>query len=139
MIELDNLQDVVPVANQLLALADDYAVWCFKGEMGAGKTTLIKAICDQLHVTDAMSSPTFSIVNEYQTREGDSIYHFDFYRIQSVDEARDIGAEEYFYSGNYCFIEWPELVEPILPDRRVEIMINLVEGNRRVINLTTYG
>lgn len=139
MIELNQIQDLVPVANQLLALASDYKVWCFRGEMGAGKTTLIKAICDQLHVNDSMSSPTFSIVNEYETDKGETIYHFDFYRIKSASEALDIGVEEYFYSGNYCFIEWPEMVEGLLPDRRVEIMINLVDGNKRIINLTTYG
>jgi tRNA threonylcarbamoyladenosine biosynthesis protein TsaE len=139
MIELNNTQDLVPVANQLLALASDVPVWCFRGEMGAGKTTLIKAICDQLHVTDAMSSPTFSIVNEYQTIEGEPIYHFDFYRIKSQDEAREIGVEEYFYSGHYCFIEWPELVADLLPAERVEISINLVKGNSREINLTIYG
>jgi tRNA threonylcarbamoyladenosine biosynthesis protein TsaE len=139
MIELSSIQDLVPVANQLLALASDHSIWCFRGEMGAGKTTIIKAICDQLHVQDTMSSPTFSIVNEYMTREKETIYHFDFYRIKSPSEALDIGIEEYFYSGNYCFIEWPELVEDLLPERRVEIMINLVEGNKRVINLTTYG
>jgi len=139
MIELNSTQDLVPVANQLLALADDIPVWCFTGEMGAGKTTLIKAICDQLHVQDAMSSPTFSIINEYQTAEGAPIYHFDFYRIKSLDEARDIGVEEYFYSGHYCFIEWPELVADLLPAERVEISINLVEGNSREINLTIYG
>lgn len=139
MIKLNSIQDLVPVANQLLALASDHSVWCFKGEMGAGKTTLIKALCDQLNVTDPMSSPTFSIVNEYRTTKNDTIYHFDFYRIKSQQEALDIGIEEYFYSGNYCFIEWPELIADLLPERRVEIMINLVEGNKRVINLTTYG
>jgi tRNA threonylcarbamoyladenosine biosynthesis protein TsaE len=139
MIELNSIQDLVPVANQLLALASDQPVWCFKGEMGAGKTTLIKAICDQLNVTDTMSSPTFPIVNEYQTKNKETIYHFDFYRIKSPSEALDIGIEEYFYSGNYCFIEWPELVADFLPERRVEIMINLVEGNKRVITLTIYG
>lgn len=139
MIELNSPTDLVPVANQLLVLASDCPVWCFKGEMGVGKTTLIKAICDQLHVRDTMSSPTFSIVNEYQTTEGEPIYHFDFYRIKSLDEARDIGAEEYFFSGHYCFIEWPEFVADLLPDNRVEISINLVSGNRREINLTIYG
>jgi tRNA threonylcarbamoyladenosine biosynthesis protein TsaE len=126
MIELNSIQDLVPVANQLLALASDQPVWCFKGEMGAGKTTLIKAICDQLNVTDTMKNK-------------ETIYHFDFYRIKSPSEALDIGIEEYFYSGNYCFIEWPELVADFLPERRVEIMINLVEGNKRVITLTIYG
>ena len=107
--------------------------------MGAGKTTLIKAICDQLGVQDAMSSPTFSIVNEYSDKENESVYHFDFYRIKDEDEAREIGAEEYFYSGNYCFIEWPEKVAGLLPDDRVEIIINLVDSDRRKIKLIEHG
>ncbi|MEQ9231716.1 MAG: tRNA (adenosine(37)-N6)-threonylcarbamoyltransferase complex ATPase subunit type 1 TsaE [Cyclobacteriaceae bacterium] len=139
MIELNNLSDLVPVSNQLLALASDKSVWCFRGEMGAGKTTLIKAICDQLGVQDAMSSPTFSIVNEYSDKENESVYHFDFYRIKDEDEAREIGAEEYFYSGNYCFIEWPEKVAGLLPDDRVEIIINLVDSDRREIKLIEHG
>ncbi len=139
MIELNNLSDLVPVSNQLLALASDKSVWCFRGEMGAGKTTLIKAICDQLGVQDAMSSPTFSIVNEYSDKENESVYHFDFYRIKDEDEAREIGAEEYFYSGNYCFIEWPEKVAGLLPDDRVEIIINLVDSDRRKIKLIEHG
>lgn len=139
MIELNNLTDLVPVSNQLLALASDKPVWCFRGEMGAGKTTLIKAICDQLGVKDAMSSPTFSIINEYSEKNDKSIYHFDFYRIKDEDEAREIGVEEYFHSGDYCFIEWPEKVEGLLPDHRVEIIINLVDGERREIKLIEHG
>ncbi len=139
MIELNTLSDLVPVSNQLLALASDSPVWCFRGEMGAGKTTLIKAICDQLGVQDAMSSPTFSIVNEYSDKENNSIYHFDFYRIKNEEEAREIGVEEYFYSGNYCFIEWPEKVEGLLPTDRVEIIINLVSSDRREIKLIEHG
>ncbi len=139
MIELNTLSDLVPVSNQLLALASDTSVWCFRGEMGAGKTTLIKAICDQLGVQDAMSSPTFSIVNEYSDKENNSIYHFDFYRIKNEEEAREIGVEEYFYSGNYCFIEWPEKVEGLLPTDRVEIIINLVSSDRREIKLIEHG
>ena len=139
MIELNSLSDLVPVSNQLLALASDCPVWCFKGEMGAGKTTLIKSICDQLGVSDSMSSPTFSIVNEYQDKSQQSVYHFDFYRIKDLDEAREIGVEEYFYSGDFCFVEWPELVEPLLPENRIEILITLVDENRREINLIEHG
>lgn len=139
MIELNSIADLVPVSNQLLALASDIPVWCFRGDMGAGKTTLIKAICDQLGVKDDMSSPTFSIVNEYAGKNGESIYHFDFYRVKDNDEAREIGVDEYFYSGNYCFIEWPERVEELLPDDRVEIIINLVDTDRREIKLITHG
>lgn len=139
MIELRSLRDLVPVSNQLLALADHVPVWCFYGEMGAGKTTLIKAICDQLGVVDAMSSPTFSIVNEYASGNGDPIYHFDFYRIKDLQEARDIGAEEYFFSEHHCFIEWPERVEEFLPDHHMKIIISLVDSNVRAINLIEHG
>ena len=139
MIRLDSLSDLVPVANQLLALVSDYRVWCFRGDMGAGKTTLIKAICDQLGVTDTMSSPTFSIVNEYQTKHDETVYHFDFYRINDLDEAHEIGVYDYFYSGDYCFIEWPERVEQLLPDERVEIFINLHGDDFREINLKEHG
>jgi len=139
MIQVNSMSDLVPVSNQLLALASDVPVWCFRGDLGAGKTTLIKTICDQLGVTDAMSSPTFSIVNEYVSKDDSSIYHFDFYRIKSNEEAQEIGVEEYFYSGNYCFIEWPEKVESLLPESRIEIMISLVGNNRREINLIEHG
>lgn len=139
MIVVESLQDVVPVSNQLLALASDVPIWCFKGDLGAGKTTLIKAICDQLGVRDPMSSPTFSIVNQYQSKDDFPIYHFDFYRIKEEQEAREIGVEEYFYSGDYCFIEWPEKVQGLLPENRIEIMISLVENNRREINLIEHG
>jgi len=139
MIKLNSLTDLVPVSNQLLALASDVPVWCFYGEMGAGKTTLIKAICDQLGVTDSMSSPTFSVVNEYETKNQETIYHFDFYRIKNEQEALDIGADEYFYSDNYCFIEWPEKVGNLLPEHYVEISIKLVDANKREINLIEHG
>ena len=139
MIKLNSLTDLVPVSNQLLALASDVPVWCFNGEMGAGKTTLIKAICDQLGVTDSMSSPTFSVVNEYETKNQETIYHFDFYRIKNEQEALDIGADEYFYSDNYCFIEWPEKVGNLLPEHYVEISIKLVDANKREINLIEHG
>ena len=139
MIQLNSLSDLVPVSNQILALASDVPVWCFYGEMGVGKTTLIKAICDQLGVTDSMSSPTFSLVNEYETNNQESIYHFDFYRIGNQQEALDIGVDEYFYSENYCFIEWPNLVAGLIPDHHIEISIKLVEANRRVINLVEHG
>ena len=139
MIELNSLTDLIPVSNQIITLSEHIPVWCFKGELGAGKTTLIKAICDQLGVSDSMSSPTFSIVNEYKSKDGSYIYHFDFYRIKSVSEAHQIGTEEYFYSGNFCFIEWSEKIQEILPPTRMEIVIKLEEENRRKINLIEYG
>jgi tRNA threonylcarbamoyladenosine biosynthesis protein TsaE len=99
---------------------------CFYGEMGSGKTTLIKKICEELGVKDEVSSPTFSLVNEYHSEDGKIIYHFDFYRIKDISEVYDIGFEEYFYSGNIVLVEWPELVEELLPEKftKVEIELN---------------
>lgn len=107
--------------------------------MGAGKTTLIKELCSHLGVSEGMSSPTFSIVNEYLGGRGEPVYHFDFYRINDVSEALDIGAEDYFFSGNYCFIEWPDRVVELLPNDFVEININLVDEIRRMLSITLHG
>ncbi|MCL4163659.1 UNVERIFIED_CONTAM: hypothetical protein GTU68_014911 [Idotea baltica] len=109
------------------------------GQMGAGKTTLIKAICGALQVLDEVNSPTFSIVNEYLTVKGDTLYHFDFYRLESEEEAYHIGVEEYFYSGNTCMIEWPERVEGLLPDDFLRIDITENTDQSRTIKLTMYG
>ena len=100
------------------------SVVAFYGKMGAGKTTFIKALCEELGVEDVITSPTFAIVNEYTIEErGESIYHFDFYRIQRLEEVYDMGYEDYFYSGNLCLIEWPELIEEILPDEAIRVTI----------------
>ena len=104
------------VAKKLLKTFSGKRVFAFYGEMGAGKTTLIKGICNYLGVLDTVTSPTFSIVNEYQTREGGIVYHFDFYRISKIEEVMDMGYEEYFFSSNYCFVEWPEKIENLLPE-----------------------
>jgi tRNA threonylcarbamoyladenosine biosynthesis protein TsaE len=127
------------IASQIIGLAGESKVWIFEGELGAGKTTLIKELCEQLEVVDNVSSPTFSIVNEYETTEGEAIYHFDFYRIRSEAEAADIGVDEYFYSGNYCFIEWPSKIPSLLPEEYLKITLILVSGNQRKILLETYG
>jgi len=108
---LENLSDI---ALQLLSLTDN-RIFAFYGTMGVGKTTLIKYLCKHLKVIDSISSPTFSIVNEYINMDGDKIFHFDFYRLQNLDEADKIGFETYINSGNYCFIEWPDLIESFLP------------------------
>lgn len=123
--ELDN------VADALLAEFPDDRVFCFYGEMGAGKTTFIKRICRKLGATDTTSSPTFAIVNEYLTDAGESIYHFDFYRIEKLIDAYEIGVEDYLYSGNYCFLEWPENVEPLIQPDFVKIRISVAANQTR--------
>ncbi|MCE7991482.1 MAG: tRNA (adenosine(37)-N6)-threonylcarbamoyltransferase complex ATPase subunit type 1 TsaE [Roseivirga sp.] len=114
-------------------------IWLFMGQMGAGKTTLIKAICGTLQVLDEVNSPTFSIVNEYLTVTDDTLYHFDFYRLENEEEAYNIGIEEYFYSGNTCMLEWPERVEGLLPDNFLRIDITENTDQSRTIKLTMYG
>ena len=109
-------------------------VFAFHGAMGAGKTTFIKVICEALGVAENVSSPTFALVNEYRDGKGEPVFHFDFYRIKDEKEAIDIGVDEYFYSGHYCFIEWPEKVLNLLPDDCVKVFITL-EGEIRVINV----
>jgi tRNA threonylcarbamoyladenosine biosynthesis protein TsaE len=102
--------------------------------MGAGKTTLIKALCHELGSTDYVTSPTFALINEYSTSKGSVIYHFDFYRIKKIEEAFDLGYEDYIYSGNYCFIEWPEMIESLLPEGIVEVRIQEIEKGIRIVN-----
>lgn len=114
-------------------------IWLFMGQMGAGKTTLIKAICGTLQVLDEVNSPTFSIVNEYLTATDETLYHFDFYRLENEEEAYNIGVEEYFYSGNTCMIEWPERVEGLLPDNFLRIDITENTDQSRTIKLTMHG
>ncbi len=124
----DELQEV---ARKLISNFGHIKVWCFDAEMGTGKTTLTKAVCRELGVQDEMSSPTFSIVNEYQTHSGEDIYHFDFYRLNDLEEAIDIGVEDYLFSGKFCLLEWPEIIEPLLPDDYLQISIKLVGDNTR--------
>ena len=112
-----------PAAQALLKTYPQSRVFALYGEMGAGKTTFIKVLCRELGVDDIVQSPTFAIINEYKTRSGDSIFHFDFYRIRKPEEALDIGYEDYFYSGSYCFIEWPELIESLLPADAVRVTL----------------
>jgi tRNA threonylcarbamoyladenosine biosynthesis protein TsaE len=125
-------------ANHLIKLAAGCRVWLMHGEMGAGKTTLIKAICDHLGVDDNVSSPTFSIINEYRSAT-EPVYHFDFYRVNTIKEALQAGVEDFFYSGHYCFIEWPEIILPILP--RQYLIVNIEEGvgENRKYKLSLYG
>ncbi len=123
-------------AKKLLEQFSGQRVFAFYGNMGAGKTTFIQAICRQLDTPDNITSPTFALINEYKTRSGDSIFHFDFYRIKDLEEAFDLGYEDYFYSGNYCLIEWPELIEPLLPQNYVEVLIEVNEQEVRTISVS---
>ncbi len=119
----------------LLKLADDCRVWLLEGDMGAGKTTLVKAVCARLGVADAVQSPTFALVNEYLTAANQPCYHFDFYRIRHETEAMDMGVEEYFDSGNYCFVEWPQKIPHSLPARYLKISINLDAAKGRILRV----
>jgi len=131
---LNKLAELPKVANQLLQLAGKKRVFLFDAPMGAGKTTIIKALCEELGVTEHVTSPTFSIVNEYMGRDR-PIYHFDFYRIKNEQEAYDLGYEEYFYSGNYCFVEWPQKISSLLPDDAFVIHIEINTDNSRCIQI----
>lgn len=129
------LSTISSVAKSLISEAGKQKVWCFVGEMGAGKTTLIKEVCRQLHVTDTLSSPTFSIVNAYRTDEGKEIYHFDFYRIEDPLELMQLGVEEYFDSGNICLVEWPDRAVDYLPAEYLKINVKLVSDNSRELTV----
>ena len=113
---INNLEELNDVAGKFLDFVGDKTIFALYGPMGVGKTTFVKAIASCLEVTDDVSSPTFAIVNEYSTKGGEPIYHFDFYRVNNVSEALDFGYEEYFFSGNRCFIEWPEKIDELLPE-----------------------
>jgi len=135
--DIKELMAVVPV---LLEQANSRKKWCFYGEVGAGKTTLIKEICAYLGVQESVTSPTYSLINEYLYTEKETkldayIYHLDLYRLNSLEEALDIGIEDYLDSSHYCFMEWPELIEPILPEEVLKISLEIVEDSMRKIVL----
>ena len=134
-LKITSLEEIGAVAEEFVRLAmQEDTVFAFNGQMGAGKTTFIKALCEALGVSETVTSPTFSIVNEYRSDEtGELIYHFDFYRIKKLDEAYDMGCEDYFYSGAVCFIEWPELVEELLPGNTVWVDIRVNDDESRTI------
>jgi len=126
------------VVKEIIKEAGKEHIWLLQGEMGAGKTTLVKAICAKLGVIDEVSSPTFSIINEYETNTGKSIYHFDFFRIKSEVEAENLGLDEYFYSGDLCLIEWPENITRLIPNQYLKINIKFI-AKKRTIHLTKHG
>lgn len=129
---LTDLNGIQETAADFLRSFPDKKIFAFQGELGAGKTTFIKALCQQLGVKDSMSSPSFSLVNEYKSEDENPIYHFDLYRLKNAQEAFDIGMEEYLYSGNYCFVEWPERAEGILPEETVHVKITMEKGCRSI-------
>ena len=141
-IRIENLDNIRAAAREFIQHMGEARVFAFYGKMGAGKTTFVKAICEELGVEDVITSPTFAIINEYSIDNHDvqrstfnvqRIYHFDFYRIKKLEEVYDMGYEDYFYSGALCFIEWPELIEEILPDDAVRVnIIEQQDGSRLV-------
>ena len=137
-IVIKDIEHIREAAREFIENIGDHRVFAFYGKMGAGKTTFVKAICEELGVEDVITSPTFAIINEYTIdhsplNNGQSIYHFDFYRIKKLEEVYDMGYEDYFYSGALCFIEWPELIEEILPDDAVRVSISEQEDGSRLV------
>ncbi len=133
-IVITDIDHIRQAAEEFIAQIGDNRIFAFYGKMGSGKTTFIKAICERLGVEDVITSPTFAIVNEYHTAETDDvIYHFDFYRVKKLEEVYDMGYEEYFYSGDLCFIEWPELIEDVLPEDAVKVQILEMEDGQREV------
>lgn len=134
-IAIDSLGSIDAAAKEFAAALGENRVVAFYGSMGAGKTTFISALCRFFGVDDDVCSPTFTIVNEYRAADGDSIFHFDFYRIEALKEAVDIGFEEYLYSGSLCLIEWPEKIEPLLPDDTLKVKIYALPDDSRIIEI----
>ena len=133
-IVLVNAQGVEVTATDILDKCGSARVFAFDGKMGAGKTTFIKHLCEAMGTEDVVNSPTFAIVNVYEVANGEEVYHFDCYRIKDIREAMDFGAEEYLYSGNYCFIEWAEMIEPLLPEDTVWVKIEVEENGERTLS-----
>lgn len=138
-IEINGIENINTAAKQFSEIIlgqfrkDGRNIFAFYGSMGAGKTTFIKAVCSQLGVEDEVTSPTFAIVNEYTSPVAGTIYHFDFYRVKKLSEAYDMGYEDYFYSDSICFIEWPELIEELLPEETVKVSIEETETGARIV------
>lgn len=133
-IKITSLDCIQDAARTFISQMGDRKVFAFYGHMGAGKTTFIKALCVAMGVEDVITSPTFSLVNDYTDRNGNSIYHFDFYRIKKLEEVYDMGYEDYFYSGSLCLMEWPELIEELLPEDAVKVTITEQADGSRTVN-----
>ena len=134
-IKIKSLDGIADAARQFVDAMGENKVFAMFGPMGVGKTTFVKAVCEILGVEDTITSPTFAIVNEYRTNTGDQIFHFDFYRIRKVEEVYDMGYEDYVYSGAMCFLEWPELIEELLPEDAVRVTLSEEEDGTRTITL----
>ncbi len=133
-IKIKSIEEIAVAAKEFVAAMGERKVFAFYGKMGAGKTTFIKAVCEELGVEDVINSPTFAIVNEYVDGKGEPVYHFDFYRIKNQQEVMDLGYEDYVYSGHVCFMEWPELIENLLPDDAVKVTIEEeIDGGRVLV------
>lgn len=132
-IRINSLDNIHEAAKQFIKNMGNGNIFAFYGKMGAGKTTFIKAICEELGVEDVITSPTFAIVNEYTAKGGEPIYHFDFYRIKKIEEVYDLGYEDYFDSGHLCFLEWPELIEDLLPEDTTRVTISVEEDGSRIV------
>ena len=135
IITINSLDEYPKAAREFIKFMEKGRIFAFYGKMGSGKTTFIKSICEELGVEDTINSPTFAIVNEYEDREMNTIYHFDFYRIKSIAEVYNMGYEEYFYGGAYCFMEWPELVEELLPEETIKVYIEENEDTTRTVRI----
>jgi tRNA threonylcarbamoyladenosine biosynthesis protein TsaE len=128
----DHLKELPEIARKLVEQFAEERVFAFYGKMGAGKTTFIQSVCRVLGSDDTVTSPTFALINEYNTQKNGSVFHFDFYRIKNLEEVFDLGYEDYLYSGSYCLIEWPELIEPLLPEKVVRVKIEVEpDGSRK--------
>ncbi len=128
----DHLKELPEIARKLVEQFPEERVFAFYGKMGAGKTTFIQSVCRVLGSDDTVTSPTFALINEYNTQKNGSVFHFDFYRIKNLEEVFDLGYEDYLYSGSYCLIEWPELIEPLLPEKVVRVKIEVEpDGSRK--------
>ncbi len=132
---IDNISELDKVSKEIIKLTKKNNIVVFNGKMGAGKTTLIKNIAKKMGVIDNITSPTFSIINEYLTLKNETIFHFDFYRIEDIEEALDFGVEDYFLSKKICLIEWPQIIEPLLPDSIVKVNIDILNNKNRKIKI----